>query len=653
MVTIMAPIKSLDEFEVIASLLHDVHTLFRTKFNTRAYHNTLKKCRARYASEGIGFLTKTLPAIGKALQRALAGGVPLTAESLRQRPFGRSKLPRLLGELLSEILDDDGYPKGNPDSVLVRSLFDITFVFYKYEIKYSQESEQKVINQFERTESDLFNVERRLETMEHDLRREIFHSRRGRASLLPTGALRRCQFAQCHNCAFAQRDEVCVLRGARQQIQNLFMAFDPTDIHPRHGPGAVSTMEQLWEKYLWTNVARRITEAYPFDAYFCASLGQVCDRYRAFSALGSNESSARVLLVPKDSRGPRLISCEPVDFQWIQQGLGKAITELVESHPLTRGRVNFTNQEINQKLALSASATGEYVTLDLKEASDRNSLTLVRLLFPDGLIPYLEACRSLTTVLPDGRMIKLRKFAPMGSCLCFPIMAISIWAILTAGTPDRDVRKNIYVYGDDVIVPTAYAERAIELLELFGFVVNRDKSCIKGLYRESCGMDAYNGACVTPIRIRTPWSSSRSASSYASWMAYANSYYTRRYMSTYNYIVSHLGVLYKELPTEAEAPNRCAPCLPYVPYEFAVKRCRPNSDYQRSEFRIWTLKAKTVDKELDGWSMLLRYFAEADRQTPFHDSDSHEDPTIYIDKPAFTVRSYTRRKASMLVKRWR
>jgi len=75
----MVPYKSLDESKIIAAMLHDVFTSCGTVFNSAARRNTLGKVLQRTASEGLGFLTKTLPRLGKAFDKALTGTVHLNA----------------------------------------------------------------------------------------------------------------------------------------------------------------------------------------------------------------------------------------------------------------------------------------------------------------------------------------------------------------------------------------------------------------------------------------------------------------------------------------------------------------------------------------------------------------------------------------------
>jgi hypothetical protein len=623
--------KSLDVNKVIAALLHDASNAHGSVFNIRSCKLTILKVNKRLRKEGLGFLTKTLPRLGKALDRALTGETKLNARSLGFDTLGSSELPRFLGELFGEVFQPDGTLLPNPCSTSVGTLRLLLFAFYKYELPYNDEQEQQVISAFKKTESDLKTLSPRIQEIGERCDR-IGYSRRHRNSPMAPEEL---------------------VREARILLSNVFAFFDPKDIYPRHGPGVVATKQRLWEKYRWTNVSERITDLYPFDAYFMASLGHVCDKWHTIPSVTSVNLPARVLLVPKDSRGPRLISCEPVDNQWIQQGLGRAVVQLVERHPLTRENVRFTDQQPNQLGALLGSLTGGYATLDLKEASDRISVDLVRLLFPKHVYTYLESCRSLSTVLPDGTILELQKFAPMGSCLCFPILALTVWAILAAGAPDTDTRESIYVYGDDVIVKTAHAARAIEQLESFGLLVNRDKCCTSGFFRESCGADAFQGKCVTPVRFRTVWSSTPSPESYASWIAYANQLYDRKYFVTYDLIVSGLLAIYGSIPSE-DMQLACL-SLREVPDTAKPKRRRWNKNLQKFEYLVTELKSPVINKTLDGYSMLLRYFAESVVYPAERPTGLRSLTTLpHLRAPSsLSVSTYTSRRTSVLVRRWR
>lgn len=633
----------------------------------------------------MSFLTKTLPKLGKAFDKALCQITPLNASDLRLKSQEGSKLPKLFGELFNEVLDPSGIALNEPNIECVKRLRQLLYLFYKYELPYSNEEEQKVVNRFKKTEDDIVAFSSKLEEI-----------RRRADGIAATDRVRRVRNLTTRNgpvgnsvqismpaekiainAAFSSdcteridiRDEQCELailtRRARILLSRVFASFDPTDIYPRHGPGAVATKQQLSEKYLWRNVSHRITTKYPLDAYFYASLGHFADELRNIDSITDDDLPARVILVPKDSRGPRLISCEPVDFQWIQQGLGRAIVELVERNNLTMYNVFFTNQQPNQFGALLGSTHGGYSTLDLNEASDRVSVDLVHLLFPAHICEYLDACRSSSTVLPDGEVIKLNKFAPMGSCLCFPILALTVWAILTAGAPDAYTQERILVYGDDVIVPRDYTLNAINNLESFGLKINRDKSCTKGFFRESCGQDAFKGVSVTPVRLRTVWTSSRSPESYASWLAYARSFYHLKYYSTYDYIVGRMVQLYGSLPgPESGLPDN--QILPEVPETMEPIRTRTNLRSRErgldriKESYVWVVKSPSVNQVVDGWSMLLRYFSEKandlNRRLPIEPDDRPQSllrGDVMSPLASFSVSSYTRRRTSMLVRRWR
>jgi len=633
--------KSLDELELIAALLHDAHSRFGDVFNTRSLRNTLKMCLRRYRLEGLGFLTKTLPRLGKHFDLVLSGESELNPNSVGFAAIRGSKLPRFLGELFSLVFTPDGVLLPNPDASCVCMIRDILLAFYKLKVPYQEVQEQEVIEAFKQAEIDLSNLDPYFAEMHsgylpycrnrHKLKNDFRRVKRLKSN--------------------SMLERLAIVRSARKALHELFSHFDPTDIVPSHGPGTVSTKETLWEKFQWTNVSRRITEMYPFDAYFCASQGHVCDTWSGFSAVTEEDHPARVILVPKDSRGPRLISCEPVDFQWVQQGLSRAIVRGVESHPISRWNVFFTDQEPNKRGALLGSSTGRYATLDLKEASDRVHLELVRLLFPRNLFSYLDACRSTSTVLPNGKILKLRKYAPMGSALCFPIMALTIWSLLTAAAPDADTRESILVYGDDVIVPTAFAARAMTILELFGLKINRSKSCTKGFFRESCGTDAFKGVKVTPVRFRTVWDESPRPDIYTSYIAYANAYWDRQYFNVHEYIVSRLTAIYGPIPSIDM--NLSCPSLKGVSAEYGMFRSRYNKNLQKRQFFVRDVTSPSVNHRIDGWSMLLRYFTEA--QKPRSDSsDRHSDgrQTFESDEP-FSVSRYTRRRTSKLVRRWR
>lgn len=216
---------------------------------------------------------------------------------------------------------------------------------------------------------------------------------------------------------------------------------------------------------------------------------------------------SEVLFVPKDSRGPRVIVREPYSNLLFQMGFNHLLSEALEAD--TRHRINFASQDINKSLACESSISRKYATLDLKEASDRVSYSIVRHIFRYcSILKFIELFRTKKAVLPDGRTIQLRKLSGMGSGFTFPTMALIIHlAICTQVSkalkrPYQHVSKHVYVYGDDIIVPTLWYDHAADALRKVGLVVNLSKSYRHSVFRESCGGDYLYGNDVTPVKLR-------------------------------------------------------------------------------------------------------------------------------------------------------
>lgn len=216
---------------------------------------------------------------------------------------------------------------------------------------------------------------------------------------------------------------------------------------------------------------------------------------------------SEVLFVPKDSRGPRTIVREPYRRLYLQMAFHDWITDALEK--ATHNRVNFRDQTINQRLAEEASYDRKNATLDLKEASDRVSYRVMARIFQNSPgCRYMLSNRSSKAKLGE-RLITLHKVAGMGSGLTFPTMSLLITLSITREVLTRlpflhynDVRSRIYVYGDDIVLPTAWVDLAYSALSRVGLKVNVQKSYVRSHFRESCGGDYYFGFDVGPVRLR-------------------------------------------------------------------------------------------------------------------------------------------------------
>lgn len=521
--------------------------------------------------------------------------------------------------------EDTGRIKPDPPAWAVAHIRQVCYLVYKLEVPYSEEEESVVIQNFVSTEQEISSID-----LDSNLDVKI-------ASELTGGTI---------------YDGTAV---------NIFGGFDPYDIIPKHGPGAVATGEKGEQKWDFTRLYLPIHQQYPYWQYTMLP-GQLNSSEPADTMLPSQRlesGTAKVTLVPKDSRGPRLISQEPLEYMWFQKGLGESIVSHLEKVYPTRGQINFTTQSINRYLSLIGSIRGvlntpleaglrrdilsaqkplpflrdgDWVTLDLKDASDRVSLHLVERVFSKcpTLLKCLLALRSTATCLPDGRIVSLKKYAPMGSALCFPVEAYIFWILIVAAIsrnesrPLLSIMRDVYVYGDDIIVPRKYAHYAIASLEGAGLKVNTSKCCMSGDFRESCGMDAFRGHDVTPVKLRTLWSGKRTDSALVSYVAYANAL-RKNYSNAFHTIYWYVEDLFGEVPYGLKD---CG----YIAWEVASygELLKANDTLRsvhykwRRRWQSWVIRVRRVSTEtfpstLDSWKRLLRNLT----------SGPGRDPSVY------------------------
>lgn len=307
----MVHINSLDESKLIATILKGAWSQARqmalkplgdtgdadikvSVFTEASLTQTIKVVKRRVKEEGLGFLTKVLPRLCKAFDKALCAEEPLTCFGLSFTPFERTDAlgnvvtctyPRFMGEFFQCVLHDDGTVSEEACVSCVRIIRQVLYLFYKYELPYDVVTERDALDKFVRTDEELVSVNRRMAEL---------------ASWLPLWG--------SYHPVWTKGSDIAIVLRARKLLHSVFAGFDPMDINPRNGPGAVSGKEKPWAKFRWTNIPVRLAEMYPIDAYFYASMSHVCDTYPTWEQVGSAEQSSRVVLVPKDSRGPRVIS---------------------------------------------------------------------------------------------------------------------------------------------------------------------------------------------------------------------------------------------------------------------------------------------------------------------------------------------------------
>lgn len=310
---------------------------------------------------------------------------------------------------------------------------------------------------------------------------------------------------------FLREFESTFLENFGSFFQDLENDLFENGLMPAHGPGATAnrlSQNEKWSCDVWTDRLEN-AGAHAYDT-LCVSAAD----YLASDLIHLGEAEeppVRVIPVPKTMKTPRIIAMEPSWMMYVQQGLFHAMTEVMRrpQHYWIYESICWETQEFNRYLCKDWK---RYATIDLSEASDRVPLALVermlrRFPFVRGLI---LASRSTKAELPDGTIVPLRKFASMGSAMCFPIETLVFATCALMGGDRKSLSISRYfrnprrfrVYGDDIIVPIDIVPSVLEVLEECSFKVNTNKSFWNGKFRESCGADWYDGHDVSVVRIR-------------------------------------------------------------------------------------------------------------------------------------------------------
>jgi hypothetical protein len=212
----------------------------------------------------------------------------------------------------------------------------------------------------------------------------------------------------------------------------------------------------------------------------------------------------------------------PVLNAWLQRGIGITIRNRLQRVGLN---LQF-QQEVNREFARIGSATGLFATLDLSSASDSICRQMLKsILSPDWYTTLFATSAQVYQLsrsycerhgLDPDSLHPYQMMSAMGCGYTFELETALFYAICTSVVPavwvldsgkgGKAVRQwpHVKVYGDDIIVPSAYAARVISALTLFGLSVNEQKSHIGRSpgFRESCGGDFLYGAAVRPLYIQ-------------------------------------------------------------------------------------------------------------------------------------------------------
>jgi hypothetical protein len=432
---------------------------------------------SRAKSEGSSFLYVTLPNFGKAVDQGLVGGcfTAIPGFSLKRK----TRLPNFLYSCLRQVFGDDGSLLEAPNTETIFYLRQFLLINSKLVTKFTEDQQDAVVKEFSERQA----------------------------------RLKRARLPKDH----------FVLLCAQNALRKALRHLDLSSITPGHGPGVVHEgypQDERWDFKYWPSQANKL---YPYDEYGVQSLEHL--RIKSNSVLFLSEMTTRICLVPKDFKGPRLISVEMSSNQYLQQGQMRSMMAYFDRSRLLSLSIKLRNQMYSQERARTALAD-DMSTLDLSNASDTVTASLVWFLL--AKIPRLRrqlfSTRSRFATW-KGAKIRLAAFAPMGSATCFPVETLVFWSLaigslalhrygrqaVKLGFRDLlDLGRQVVVFGDDIIVPTDCLPTLMATLQEVGCEPNMSKTCWRTPFRESCGSEWFNGIDVTIIRNKEyPYDQSR------------------------------------------------------------------------------------------------------------------------------------------------
>lgn len=536
--------------------------------------------RRRFEHEGWSFLTITLPMLCDALDQGLAQGRLTHTLWTGFKPFRRGgRLPAFLSGFFRRVFNEDGSLKDIPCIDSIRAIRQVTRLFKKVEMPCSP---SRIREAYERYVSNDESIS--------------------------GGASYPDLFDRVAGYLWSDLEEFS------GELYCSPGSFGPGATAERSTPNGRYSIKQWHER----------AEGFFPSSFHGSHREDDTDSFEGIEYLSLEcERPVRVVQVPKTLKSPRTISVEPSYMMLMQQSVARPLMAYLESGRFRYGSIRFTDQTVNRDLARIGSIDGSLSTIDLKDASDLVSYDVVKRMFRQcpTFFDFIDACRSRRAQLPDNSSITLKKFASMGSALCFPIEAMTFFTIVMMSLVRQSGRSlskgllhelsaKVAVYGDDIILPTQTAVGVMEDLQSFGLKVNREKSFYTGLFRESCGGDYYMGHDVTPAYCRR-WAGTDVAfdsGALASYVSLSNQLYVRGLWNATQYIRDYVQRRAGPIP-RTRVPvgvQSFASCL----YDTGLRW-----DKDRSGWRVKgpaLIAGKSPDRVQDIRAAMLRCFGNAD-----------------------------------------
>jgi len=581
-------------------------------------------------SRGLSFLMIDLPTAGKHFDRALSSGHLSSFCIAGFRPYKRgTSVPRLFKGLMLRVFDENGVLRSDPDITSISLLRQLFYGAKKVEVACSDSRTWEHVHEFFQTDRGV-----RLPSLNWD------------EDLLRTDNLPRLHFGDVDVTVPVplldligddDQDEVPpaidpALYDATQSVADIVASslgvFEGSEWRAKHGPGAVSDQHHTFFKYDFPSWPDKLGSVFPMAEFAFANLASWADfanNEGSSDLFSSHEFPSKLIAVPKTLKGPRLIASEPVAHQWCQQMIKDYFVDRLASTPIASS-IHFRDQTFNQEAARLASHNQTHVTVDLSSASDRISCWSVERLFRrlPSLVSALHASRTrwISNEIDkcSPRFHKLRKFSCMGSACTFPVQTylftvLAISSVLYSRGWKytihniRRVSKEVLVFGDDIIVPVDGWDALQGLLGGLGLEINQQKTYGSGSFRESCGLDAFDGNDVTPTYSITYPEVSR-PESIASCVETHNNFFAKGLWATAEFVKSKVASLRRFRLMNVPVGSGAFGFTSYY-CDNDHLRSRYNRDLQRMEYRADVLSSTTKRVLPKSDSLLLQYFTVA------------------------------------------
>lgn len=240
-------------------------------------------------------------------------------------------------------------------------------------------------------------------------------------------------------------------------------------------------------------------DALPLFRKFLQRTPGLVDAYRNGEYRIKLVKGNRMSTVPKTVEKDRVICMEPDGNMLLQKALGQCFRRVYQK---VTGRDLDRTQDFHKKIVYEALIPNGRshllpATIDLSGASDSISMLLCKEILPPWIFSLICSTRSPMFKIGD-EWEPWNIVSSMGNGFTFELLTLITLAVCYVSRC-----QFMTTYGDDIICDSGSAGRVVKNLELLGFTINIDKSCIGIPQLESCGAFSFAGNHI--LRYELTW----------------------------------------------------------------------------------------------------------------------------------------------------